>query len=67
MKKNIMVGILSTVMVMSMSITAFAGQWRSDANGWWYQNDDGSYPASTLTETMMERQKAIILIRKVIA
>ena len=47
MKKNIMVGILSTVMVMSMSITAFAGQWRSDANGWWYQNDDGSYPAST--------------------
>lgn len=47
MKKNIMVGILSTVMVMSMSITAFAGQWQSDANGWWYQNDDGSYPAST--------------------
>lgn len=42
-----MVGILSTVMVMSMSITAFAGQWQSDANGWWYQNDDGSYPSST--------------------
>lgn len=47
MKKKMMVGILSTVMVMSMSITAFAGQWQSDANGWWYQNDDGSYPTNT--------------------
>ena len=32
MKKKMMVGILSTVMVMSMSITAFAGQWQSDTN-----------------------------------
>ncbi len=27
------------------SITAFAGSWQSDANGWWL-NDDGSYPAN---------------------
>ena len=31
----------------AMTVTAFAGQWRSDTNGWWYQNDDGSYPAGT--------------------
>ena len=27
-------------------ITAFAGQWLSDSNGWWYRNDDGSYPTN---------------------
>ena len=30
--------------VFCISMTSFAGQWRSDANGWWWQNDDGSYP-----------------------
>lgn len=24
---------------------AYAGQWLQDSNGWWWQNDDGSYPA----------------------
>lgn len=42
-----LVGILSTALAMSMSMTAFAGQWQSDANGWWWQNDNGSYPANT--------------------
>ena len=23
---------------------AYAGQWMQDGNGWWWQNDDGSYP-----------------------
>ncbi len=27
-----------------MSMTAFAGQWKQDTTGWWYQNDNGSYP-----------------------
>lgn len=26
--------------------TALAGQWKSDRTGWWYQNDDGSYPTN---------------------
>lgn len=34
-------------LMVSMSITAFAGEWKQDAIGWWYENDDGSYPAST--------------------
>lgn len=29
-----------------MTITALAGTWKSDSVGWWYQNDDGSYPAN---------------------
>lgn len=47
MKKKMVVGILSTVLTLTMGMTAFAGQWQSDANGWWYQNDDGSYLVNT--------------------
>ena len=48
MRKNF-VKVLATTAMLSMlaSTTAFAGQWKSDANGWWYQNDNGSYPANT--------------------
>ncbi|MCD8082116.1 MAG: hypothetical protein LUE86_00985 [Clostridiales bacterium] len=38
---------VGTAVVVSMSMTAFAGQWVSDGNGWWYANDDGTWPAST--------------------
>ena len=35
--------------VMAMSfflvLSVFAGTWQKDGNGWWYQRDDGSYPA----------------------
>ncbi|MBS6646774.1 MAG: hypothetical protein KH366_24665 [Clostridiaceae bacterium] len=30
-------------MATAMSITVFAGEWKQDTTGWWYQNDDGSY------------------------
>jgi hypothetical protein len=36
--------VASTVM---MTMTSYAGQWKSDQNGWWYQNDDGSWPVNT--------------------
>lgn len=32
--------------VLSLS-SAFAGEWRQDANGWWYQNDDATYPVNS--------------------
>lgn len=38
--------ILTLCMTATMAITSFAGQWKSDSTGWWYQNDDGSYPVS---------------------
>ena len=34
-------------LTLCMGITAYAGQWQSDVNGWWWQEDDGSYPANT--------------------
>ena len=30
-----------------LAVPCYAGAWRQDARGWWYQNDDGSYPAGT--------------------
>lgn len=32
--------------VMMMTVPVYAGEWKQDATGWWYQNEDGSYPAS---------------------
>lgn len=31
------------LMVLSFSITSYAGQWQQDEQGWRYQNDDGTY------------------------
>ena len=30
---------------VAAALPAYAGTWRQDASGWWYQNDDGTYPA----------------------
>lgn len=40
--------LLITTAILSaiMTTTAFAGEWKQDTSGWWYQNDDGSYPVS---------------------
>lgn len=43
MKKLLTTTVLAGLMAVSMSMTAFAGQWQQDAKGYWYQNDDGSY------------------------
>lgn len=37
---------LAATMTAGMAMTAMAGQWKQDAKGWWWQNDDGSYPVS---------------------
>lgn len=48
MKKNIVkVLTLATLLSTFYPLTSFAGEWKSDNNGWWYQNDDGSYPKNT--------------------
>ena len=46
MKKLSKVIAATVVCTLWGSITAFAGEWKSDANGWWYAKDDGSYVAS---------------------
>ena len=48
MKKNfVKVLSVATLLGMLSTSTAFAGEWKSDNTGWWYQNNDGSYPTST--------------------
>ena len=39
--------IITTLMTLSTSLSAFAGSWEEDAKGWWYKNNDGSYPRGT--------------------
>ena len=41
--------VLTVTALLSMlaSSTVFAGEWKFDNNGWWYENDDGSYPTNT--------------------
>ncbi len=38
---------VTAVLCAAMSMTAFAGEWRQDHVGYWWQDDDGSYPTST--------------------
>ena len=47
MKKTIKVLGLVALMTLSMSIQAFAGEWKQNNTGWWYQNNDNSYPVNT--------------------
>ena len=35
---------ISAALCIAMPLSAFAGTWKNDANGRWYQFDDGSYP-----------------------
>ena len=34
---------LTVLMCLLFSLTVFAGEWKKDSAGWWYQNNDGSY------------------------
>lgn len=38
--------ILAGVLSAALAMPAFAGQWQQNETGWWYQNDDGTYPNS---------------------
>lgn len=42
--------IATFIATLTFSITAFAGEWKQDSTGWWYQNDDGSYPTNQWQE-----------------
>ena len=39
--------VMATVMTVGTASTAMAAEWKHDSKGWWWQNDDGSYPVST--------------------
>lgn len=39
--------LFSSILSMAVSFTSFAGSWKQDNVGWWYLNDDSTYPKST--------------------
>lgn len=39
--------IASVLLAMTCNITSFAGSWQNDGIGYWWQNDDGSYPTNS--------------------
>lgn len=47
MKKKVITMALTAVMALSMSSTAFAASWQKNDTGWWWQEDNGSYPTNT--------------------
>ena len=36
----------SAILTITAASTAFAGAWKQDTKGWWWQEDNGSYPVS---------------------
>lgn len=44
--KKIFVLTLSVLMACVFSMTIYAGEWKTGKDGWWWQNEDGSYPVS---------------------
>ena len=45
--KKVILFALSTVMTAGISASAFAGGWQVNNRGWWYLNDDWTWPASS--------------------
>lgn len=46
-RKGTKIFIIALFMSMALNQITFAGEWKSDEAGQWYQNDDGSYPVNT--------------------
>ena len=42
-RRNIVTMVLAAGLALSASFCSFAGEWKQDAKGWFYQNTDGSY------------------------
>ena len=47
MKKTLKILAAAGIMTVAMGMTAFAGQWKQDTTGWWYDYGNGTWPASS--------------------
>ncbi len=45
--KRLAVGIVAAAMLMTSTATAFAAEWKQNETGWWYENEDGTYPVNS--------------------
>ena len=48
-KQKMILGLAVGLSVLS-AVPAFAGEWKQDTKGWWWQEDNGSYPTSAWKE-----------------
>ena len=39
--------LMAVAMMAMMAMPALAGQWQKNAAGWWWQEDNGTYPMNT--------------------
>ena len=46
MKKTLFAFLFTCCSLIFSSISSFAGEWKLDETGYWYQNDDSTYPVS---------------------
>lgn len=46
MRKNLQIGCITVIFMFSLSSIVFAGEWKKDNVGWWYDNGDGNYSAN---------------------
>lgn len=46
MKKTWKSFIAAGILSLSVTVSSFAGSWQTGASGYWYQNDDGTYPVN---------------------
>ena len=46
MKKAITI-VIATATMASQAMPAMAAEWKQDNTGWWYQEDNGSYPTNS--------------------
>lgn len=44
MRKKLLIAVMAGFMTMALAMPVFAGEWKQSEAGWWYENDDGSYP-----------------------
>ena len=45
--RKLTAGLLAGAMVLSTPVVASAGSWRHNSTGWWWYNDDWSYPTNS--------------------
>lgn len=65
MKKKSVLFTLAATFTLLSSIPAFAGQWQKDNVGWWYLEDNNTYPVNgwkTINGVMYYFNRPFLLI-----
>lgn len=47
MKKRFVIGVTAMALTIACAVPAYAGEWKKNTIGWWWQSEDGSYPTDT--------------------